>query len=162
RNVKDAKEEATATEARLAKLEHVQRSATQRIASRREEIVQVKGRLVSSRGTIAEARNRRAKLLSNVKADRHRLEESLAAMQREESKIQGQLAGLPRGGPIKRGSGNLVWPANGQLTSPFGYRWGRLHAGIDIAVPVGTPVHAADAGTVAIAGWVGGYGNYIC
>jgi murein DD-endopeptidase MepM/ murein hydrolase activator NlpD len=41
-------------------------------------------------------------------------------------------------------------------------RWGRLHAGIDIAVPSGTPIHAAGSGTVALAGWVDGYGNYTC
>jgi murein DD-endopeptidase MepM/ murein hydrolase activator NlpD len=41
-------------------------------------------------------------------------------------------------------------------------RWGRLHAGIDIGVPTGTAVHAADSGRVVISGWVGGYGNYVC
>ena len=41
-------------------------------------------------------------------------------------------------------------------------RWGRLHAGVDIAVPSGTPVHAAKSGRVLIAGWVSGYGNYTC
>ena len=51
---------------------------------------------------------------------------------------------------------------NGTIVSPFGMRWGRLHAGVDIAVPSGTPVHASQAGTVRIAGWVSGYGNYVC
>ena len=46
--------------------------------------------------------------------------------------------------------------------SPFGMRWGRLHAGVDIASPGGTPVRAAKAGRVVLAGWTGGYGNYIC
>jgi murein DD-endopeptidase MepM/ murein hydrolase activator NlpD len=33
---------------------------------------------------------------------------------------------------------------------------------MDIAAPIGTPIRAADSGTVRIAGWVGGYGNYTC
>ena len=37
-----------------------------------------------------------------------------------------------------------------------------MHEGIDIAVPAGTPIRAADSGTVVIAGWTGGYGNYTC
>ena len=41
-------------------------------------------------------------------------------------------------------------------------RWGRLHAGIDMPMPEGTALRAADSGSVAIAGWVGGYGNYTC
>ena len=65
-------------------------------------------------------------------------------------------------GPVQQGSGRFIWPVNGTFTSPFGYRWGRLHAGIDIAVPEGTPLRAADGGSVAIAGWTGGYGNYTC
>ena len=56
----------------------------------------------------------------------------------------------------------MIWPVNGTFTSPFGYRWGRLHAGIDIAAPEGTPIRAADAGTVVLAAWTGGYGNYTC
>jgi murein DD-endopeptidase MepM/ murein hydrolase activator NlpD len=55
----------------------------------------------------------------------------------------------------------MAWPANGSVTSGFGYRWGALHAGIDIANGVGTPIRAAKAGTVILAGWNGGYGNAI-
>ena len=65
-------------------------------------------------------------------------------------------------GPIRQGSGALVWPVNGPVVSPFGQRWGRLHAGVDIAVGSGTPIRAADAGRVILMGWVGGYGNYTC
>jgi murein DD-endopeptidase MepM/ murein hydrolase activator NlpD len=41
-------------------------------------------------------------------------------------------------------------------------RWGRLHAGLDIAVPAGTGIRAADGGQVVLAAWTGGYGNYVC
>ena len=65
-------------------------------------------------------------------------------------------------GPIQQGSGGLIWPVSGPLVSPFGMRWGRLHAGVDIAVPAGTPIRAAQSGRVVLLGWTGGYGNYTC
>ncbi len=56
----------------------------------------------------------------------------------------------------------FIWPAQGVLTSGFGRRWGRLHAGLDIAAPVGTPIFAAAEGQVLTAGWdSGGYGYKI-
>lgn len=54
-----------------------------------------------------------------------------------------------------------TWPAQGVLTSGYGRRWGRLHKGIDIAAPIGTPIVAAAAGKVIGAGWHGGYGNVV-
>jgi murein DD-endopeptidase MepM/ murein hydrolase activator NlpD len=60
------------------------------------------------------------------------------------------------------GSQKYIWPAQGAFTSGFGYRWGRMHKGIDIAAPIGTPVVAAAAGVVESAGWNdGGYGNLV-
>ena len=50
---------------------------------------------------------------------------------------------------------------NWNVTSNFGYRWGRLHAGTDVGIPVGTTVRASRAGQVVTAGWVGGYGNCV-
>lgn len=47
------------------------------------------------------------------------------------------------------------------ITSHYGPRWGRLHAGIDLGIPVGTPVVASLSGKVIIAGWLDGYGNTI-
>lgn len=53
-----------------------------------------------------------------------------------------------------------VWsaPLMGSLTSRFGWRWGRAHQGVDIAVPTGTTVRAVGAGRVLTAGWSSGYG----
>ncbi|MCX7620003.1 MAG: peptidoglycan DD-metalloendopeptidase family protein [Acidimicrobiales bacterium] len=59
------------------------------------------------------------------------------------------------------GGYTLRWPVSGVLTSPFGMRWGRMHQGIDIAAPSGTPIVAAAAGTVFFSGEMSGYGNVI-
>jgi murein DD-endopeptidase MepM/ murein hydrolase activator NlpD len=55
----------------------------------------------------------------------------------------------------------FVRPGTGRLTSGYGSRWGRLHAGIDLAAGVGAPISAVAAGTVASAGSEGGYGNAV-
>ena len=48
------------------------------------------------------------------------------------------------------------------LTSGYGWRWGRLHAGVDYAIPVGTPVYAATSGLIDYIGYDGdGYGNFM-
>ncbi|NMG19257.1 peptidoglycan DD-metalloendopeptidase family protein [Brasilonema bromeliae] len=55
-----------------------------------------------------------------------------------------------------------MWPAKGTLTSGYGWRWGRMHKGIDIANSVGTPIYASADGVVEKAGWSsGGYGNFV-
>lgn len=62
------------------------------------------------------------------------------------------------------GSGAMIWPVNGVVTSPYGYRTHPIfgttiyHSGMDIGVDYGTPVHAADGGVVVEAGWISGYG----
>lgn len=56
---------------------------------------------------------------------------------------------------------SLPWPTEGTFSSPFGYRWGRSHDGIDIAAPLGTPVYAPAGGKVTFAGTKNGYGNYV-
>jgi len=56
----------------------------------------------------------------------------------------------------------LIWPTKGVLTSGYGWRWGRMHRGIDIAGPIGTPIIAAADGRVTYAGWnSGGYGYLV-
>ncbi len=55
-----------------------------------------------------------------------------------------------------------LWPANGVFTSAYGWRWGRMHKGIDIANNVGTPILAAQSGQITFAGWSdGGYGYLV-
>ena len=55
----------------------------------------------------------------------------------------------------------LIWPVSGPVTSTFGWRWGRMHEGVDIAASAGTPIQAAAGGTVIYASWMGGFGNLV-
>ncbi len=55
-----------------------------------------------------------------------------------------------------------IWPTKGVFTSGYGWRWGRMHKGIDVANNVGTPIMAAKEGQVSFAGWHdGGYGYLV-
>jgi murein DD-endopeptidase MepM/ murein hydrolase activator NlpD len=59
-------------------------------------------------------------------------------------------------------SSGWIWPARGVFSSGYGWRWGRMHKGIDIASNVGTPIVAARDGQVTYAGWHdGGYGYLV-
>ncbi len=163
-DVRDAKEESVAAEQKLDRLEARQSEVTAIVAKRAAEIREIKDGLVTRQDGLESVRSDKRQSLVSVRSDRHELETHLASLEKEQAKIAARLAGVSvqPAGPVKQGSGRFIWPVNGTFTSPFGYRWGRLHAGIDIAVPEGTPLRAADGGTVAIAGWTGGYGNYTC
>jgi murein DD-endopeptidase MepM/ murein hydrolase activator NlpD len=64
---------------------------------------------------------------------------------------------------VRQGAGGFVWPVSGPVTGVFGEaRPGHMHAGVDIAVPIGTPVRSAAAGRVVVAGVQGAYGNLVC
>ncbi len=67
----------------------------------------------------------------------------------------------PEPEPVAAPSGGFAWPASGTVTSEFGNRWGRLHAGIDIAGGTGTAIAAARGGTVVDIKSGGGYGNLV-
>lgn len=63
--------------------------------------------------------------------------------------------------PVKAGTGSFIRPVNTGVIAGYGMRWGRMHYGLDYAAPVGTPIHAADGGTVVGAGSSGAYGYLI-
>jgi murein DD-endopeptidase MepM/ murein hydrolase activator NlpD len=129
----------------------------------------VRDTLVSRRDSIQSVRRQKTALLMSSRDRRHKLEDDVASLVKAQAKIQAKLAGVNVGdlGPIKQGSGGLIWPVNGPITSPFCERraWEACHPGIDIGVPTGTPIRAAAAGKVVLMqneASSGGYGNFTC
>ena len=140
-----------------------QRAAAQRAkatADARERVVEERLRQLvrdrASRGRLNAALEKR---IAEVRAE-------AIAIEGDDSVVRRILGAspTPSSGDVvvgKTSKYGLQWPLRGRLTSGFGRRWGRLHAGIDIAAPKGTPIHAAKAGTVVFAGQMHGYGNVV-
>jgi murein DD-endopeptidase MepM/ murein hydrolase activator NlpD len=137
------------------------KAARDQIARRRQELARTRIALEARAGELAAARRRHRATLSEVREQRKRLEGDLTAISEKIAEQLGTGAPLPAG-PIRPGSSGMIWPVNGPVVSGFGYRWGRMHEGIDIAVPSGTPIRAAASGNIVLAGYNGGYGNYTC
>ena len=165
--VKVLKAQTTKQANELAVLEQKAQDAANAIAAQRNAIAASKGKLVSTRNSLQRARDGRRVVLARVRSSRVHAQEDLNSLLAQQTRIQNELQNAAPNafnGPVKQGSGRLIWPVNGPITSPFCERraWESCHPGIDIGVPTGTPIHAADSGRVTIAGWVGGYGNYTC
>jgi len=166
--VRDLRNQVRNTVARL-------RSAKNRIEAARDAIAAEKDALVSARQAVegrqaklVATRAQREEALAKIDSSAEELHDEVASLQGE---IAAQLAGygsapLPAGPIVPGSSGSgLIWPVNGAVVSGFGMRWGRMHEGIDIAVPAGTPIRAAASGTVILLegeAESGGYGNFTC
>jgi murein DD-endopeptidase MepM/ murein hydrolase activator NlpD len=119
--------------------------------------------LIAQQEALAAARANRQSVLAGVKEDRAHAEEDLDELQAASAALAARLRQSSGGGGGSTGDGSsssgFIWPVNGVVTSGFGWRWGRMHEGIDISAPAGTTIRAVAAGTVIYAGWMGGYGN---
>jgi murein DD-endopeptidase MepM/ murein hydrolase activator NlpD len=143
-------------------------AARNAIAARERRLESTRASLETRQGELIAARAARRSSLNGIRGAIHQHEEVAAELRAE---IQAQLAAATGGTPLPAGplpsasAAGLIWPVEGTLTSPFGYRWGQMHEGIDIAAPEGTPIMAAASGTVILMqseASSGGYGNYTC
>jgi murein DD-endopeptidase MepM/ murein hydrolase activator NlpD len=141
-------------------------AARDEIAARKAELERTRIELEAREAELDAVRDRKEGALDEVQATQQRLEGDIGDL---EGEIQAQLQAtqseatpLPAGPIQGESASGFIWPVNGPVVSPFGMRWGQLHAGIDIAVPAGTPIRASKGGSIALAAPYGGYGNYTC
>jgi peptidoglycan DL-endopeptidase CwlO len=142
------------------------------IAAKKRELARTRAQLEAREGELVSARQSKAASVASIdenierlEGDIEGLEEEIQAQLREAAQEQAATGAVPAeipAGPVQGGSQGFIWPINGSVTSPFGMRWGRMHEGIDIAAPSGTPIRAVKAGAIALAAPTGGYGNYTC
>ena len=163
--------------------------ATEAIRVRTAQQRAVRDRLVASRAALADARSEKQDTLASVQASErdflHEVEglerasaalaAAIQAAQRARAAAQARAAAAAAESAPTAGGGlsatassvgsvsssGFIWPVSGPVTSGFGWRWGRMHAGIDISAATGTPIRAAAAGAVIYAGWMSGYGNLV-
>lgn len=150
----------------------------------RMELQQEEEAQQQARSQLDSLADERRNLVSLAAMRRHSVASEVAQMEdlsaAEESELEGLIlererelaaqqraAGIAGAPPSAGGLGNFSWPVTGTITSPFGWRTNPMgggpefHQGLDIAAPMGTAVTSAAAGTVIMAQWYGGYGNYI-
>jgi murein DD-endopeptidase MepM/ murein hydrolase activator NlpD len=141
-------------------------ATTREVAERTAEQRAVRDRLASNQRQLATARRDKSSALAGVREDKHEALDHIAELQAQSAAIAARIRSAQSSAIVPAPTGQasaagFVWPVHGVLTSSFGWRWGRMHEGIDLAVPSGTPVVASAAGTVIVAGWMGGYGNLV-
>jgi murein DD-endopeptidase MepM/ murein hydrolase activator NlpD len=142
-------------------------------------------RFEAETAALAEVRERREALLTEAEAALAAREDALAdlvdqrerllaqqeELEEEQESIESLIAAeaarqrapartsAPAPAPPPSSGSCYAWPARGAVTSEYGPRWGRMHAGLDIDGNTGDPLYAAESGVVIFAGWQGGYGR---
>jgi murein DD-endopeptidase MepM/ murein hydrolase activator NlpD len=144
-------------------------AVTRVVQIRTDQARSLRDQLVARQTGLSAARREKRAGLAAAHADAAQFASEAAALQAQSANLAAQIRSAQASaaptysttaGSTPSASG-LIWPVSGPVVSPFGWRWGRMHEGIDIGAGYGTPIVAAASGTVIYAGWMGGYGNLI-
>jgi murein DD-endopeptidase MepM/ murein hydrolase activator NlpD len=139
------------------------KTASEAVRARTEQQTAVHAELLANQAALADARSDKRRTLAAVNEDERELLHEIEGLQRASAELAARIR-ASQGSPSTPGAvsaSGFIWPVNGPVSSPFGWRWGRMHEGIDIAVPGGTPIMAAAGGTVIYTGWMDGYGSLV-
>jgi len=159
-----AKRQVTAARKKTKRLRGTVNAETAVIRARTDQTRAVRDELVGARNDLSSTKQQKLQDLSTLTEAERQEAGEIDALQAASARIAAQIraAQAQNTGPTQTPSNaGLIWPVQGPVTSPFGWRWGRMHEGIDIGVGYGTPIHAAAGGTVIYCGWEEGYGNFV-
>jgi murein DD-endopeptidase MepM/ murein hydrolase activator NlpD len=164
--VKHARNEARATLGHTRSTRARVAAVTRTIQVRTEQVRALRDSLVSQENALSSARAQNQQAASTLQEGLKEMVDEADSLQQSSEALAEKIQAAQSSGSSSDStpsSSGLIWPVNGPVASPFGYRClaglCRMHEGIDIGVGEGTPIHAAASGTVIEAGWEGGYGN---
>src|SRR5579862_4067305 len=147
---------------KTAALRRQVRSEQRALAIRASQESETRNALVGAASSLSSTKQRKLVALSDLTEQEREAASEIDALQQVSTSLGAQIrSAQAQNSDVTPSASGLIWPVQGPITSPFGWRWGRMHQGIDIGVPTGTPIHAAAAGRVIYCGWEEGYGNLI-
>ncbi|MHC1759550.1 MAG: murein hydrolase activator EnvC [Negativicutes bacterium] len=142
--------------------------AKSQLETDRIKIIDLRKQAAVKRDQVASRRQERQGVLNAATYEREMAERAYRELIETSKQIETMIRRIQSGEKNIGGStGTMVWPAEGEITSPFGWRvhpiFGtqRLHTGIDIGADYGDATRAADGGVVIHSDWMGGYGNAV-
>jgi murein DD-endopeptidase MepM/ murein hydrolase activator NlpD len=171
KHVTGARDHMSELRARTGKTKARVAAVTRVVRIRTEQQRAIKAQLIARQRGLSTARSQKRVALVDAREDAEEHASHAAALQAQSAALASQIrsaqaaatyssTSAPSADSTPSASG-FVWPVSGPVVSGFGWRWGRMHEGIDIGAGYGTPIVAAASGTVIYAGWMGGYGNLI-
>jgi murein DD-endopeptidase MepM/ murein hydrolase activator NlpD len=160
-SVAAAKREVTVAHARTKRARDSVRRQAEIVAVRVHQVRVLRDELLANKGQLVEARSRKKQSLASLSAEERADASEIDALQEVSAELAAKIRAAQTGSNVIRtpSAAGLIWPVDAPITSPFGWRWGRMHEGIDLGAGYGAPIAAAAPGTVIYAGWLGGYGN---